>query len=604
MRTGDEVIKRGLAAGLMLALVGMAGWPGTAAAEPVRSKPTLKEALETRAQVVAPAAVAGAPEDEFDRGTPKTAVIGFLQATRELNYERAARYLDLPDELRERGPELARQLRIVLGRQLWIDLEALSTSPDGDENDGLVHARDRVGRIAGGEKSYDIMLQRVPREDGVYIWKFARSTVAEIPRLSAEFGYGHLETMLPPWFFDYRIMGIEVVLWVAVTILSIVVFPIAMFLTSGLVWFLRRVDSHLAPLVERHFTGPVRMLLWVLLVRSFMQLSFRSVVAEAVFQAHTLVFVALAWMVLRLVEFLAQRGADRLETTGLAGAKVFIRPVARLVKFVAIVGSLMLWLENMGYEVTTLLAGASIGGVGVALASQKSLENVFGALTLYTAQPVRVGEFCRFGDQLGTVEEIGLRATLIRTLDRSIISVPNAEFAYMHLDNLSRRDRFWYHPRLKLRPETTPDQIRYVLVEVRKMLYAHPKVLSDPLWVRFTEISEMSRDLDVFAYIGVTDWFESLEVAEDLNLRIMDIVAEAGTELAVPSQIQYGNPAKEIDQDRARTAESKVKEWRSQQALYLPNFPPEKITELKGSLDYPPTGSPEALKHRSGVSQP
>jgi MscS family membrane protein len=130
-----------------------------------------------------------------------------------------------------------------------------------------------------------------------------------------------------------------------------------------------------------------------------------------------------------------------------------------------------------------------------------------------------------------------------------------------------------------------------VLVEVRKMLYAHPKVLSDPLWVRFTEISEMSRDLDVFAYIGVTKYFESLEVAEDLNLRIMDIVAEAGTELAVPSQIQYSNPAKEIDQDRARRAESKVKEWRSQQALYLPNFPPDKINELKGSLDYPPTGS-------------
>jgi MscS family membrane protein len=592
MHAANVVIRTGLAAGLLLAIVGIAEWPGVATAETSSAEPMLKKALENRAQVVGPVgAIAGAPDDEFDRGTPRTSVIGFLRATRERDFGRAAQYLDLPEELREHGPELARQLRIVLGRELLIDLEALSISPEGDLNDGLLNVRDRLGRIEGRTKAYEVWLQRVPREDGVYIWKFAGATVAEIPRLSEEFGYGRLETSLPPWFFDYRIMGIEVVLWVEFAIIAIAVFPIAMLLTAGLMWFLRRSRADLAPAIERHFTGPVRMLLWVLLVRSIMQTLHTSVMVEAVRQARTLLVVALAWMVLRVLDLLAQRAADRFEITGLSGAKVFLGPLSRLAKFVILVGALLLWLENIGYEVTTLLTGISISGVAVALASQKTLENVFGAVTLYTSKPVRVGDFCRFGDQLGTVEEIGLRATLIRTLDRSIITVPNAEFAYMHLDNLSRRDRFWYHPRLKLRPETTPDQIRYVLVEVRKMLYAHPKVLSEPLWVRFTEISEMSRDLDVFAYIGVTDWFESLEVVEDLNLRIMDIVSEAGTELAVPSQIQYGNPAKEIDQDRARRAESKVKEWRSQQALYLPNFPPDKINELKGSLDYPPAGS-------------
>lgn len=493
---------------------------------------------------------------------------------------------------------------MVLGRELFPDLEALSVNPNGDPNDGLSEGRDRIGRITGETKIYDLLLERVLREDGAYIWKVASSTVAQIPKLHAEFGYGRLETILPAWFFDYRIIGIEILWWVAWVIIGAAAFPVAMLLTHVVLWLLRRFRPDAPPELEQFFTGPIRLLLWVLLVRLLMQTLHTSVVLRAFGEAKTLLVVALAWMVLRALDLAAQRIADRLQTAGLGGAKVFVRPISRLAKLATLVAALLLWLENLGYEVTTLLAGLSISGVAVALASQKTLENVFGAVTLYTAQPVRVGDFCRFGDQLGTVEEIGLRATLIRTLDRSLISVPNAEFATMHLDNLSRRDRFWYHPRLKLRPETTPDQIRFVLVEVRKMLYAHPKVLPEPLWVRFTEFGDCSRDLDVFAYIGVTDWFESLEIAEDLNLRIMDIVAQAGTELAIPSQIQYGNPAKEMDKDRARLAESKVNEWRSQQSLYLPNFPVDKITELKGTVQYPPAGSPEALTQRSGVSQP
>jgi MscS family membrane protein len=491
---------------------------------------------------------------------------------------------------------------MVLGKELFPDLEALSVNPKGDPNDGLAEGRDRIGRITGETKIYDLLLERVPREDGVSIWKVASATVAQVPKLHEEFGYGRLETILPPWFFDYRVIGIEIVWWVALVIVGAAGFPVAMLLAAGVLWLLRRFRPDAPPELEQFFTGPVRLLLWVLLGRFLMQTLHTSVVLRAFGEAKTLLVVALAWMVLRALDLAGQRIADRLESAGLGGAKMFLRPVTRLAKLVTLVGALLLWLENLGYEVTTLLAGLSISGVAVALASQKTLENVFGALTLYTAQPVRQGDFCRFGDQIGTVEEIGLRATLIRTLDRSLISVPNAEFATMHLDNLSRRDRFWYHPRLKLRPETTPDQIRFVLVEVRKMLYAHPKVLPEPLWVRFTEFGDCSRDLDVFAYIGVTDWFESLEVAEDLHLRILDIVAQAGTELAIPSQIQYGNPAKEMDQDRARTAESKVNEWRSQQSLYLPNFPADTITELTGTLQYPSAGSPELPKHRSHVS--
>jgi MscS family membrane protein len=150
----------------------------------------------------------------------------------------------------------------------------------------------------------------------------------------------------------------------------------------------------------------------------------------------------------------------------------------------------LVWLNNVGFNVTTLMAGLGIGGLAVALAAQKPLENLIGAITLYTSRPVRVGDFCRFGDKIGTVEEVGLRATKVRTLDRTLVNIPNAEFVHLHLDNFTKREKIWYHPRISLRYETTPDQVRYILVEVRKVLYAHPKVLSDPARIRFVGFGE------------------------------------------------------------------------------------------------------------------
>ena len=277
---------------------------------------------------------------------------------------------------------------------------------------------------------------------------------------------------------------------------------------------------------------------------------------------------------------------------------MLLRPMCNAAKILVLIIAMMVWLDNIGFKVTTVLAGLGVGGLALALAAQSSIENMIGAITLYMSRPVRVGDFCRFGDTVGTVTEIGFRSTRIRTLDRTVISVPNAEFARLHLENLAMRDKIWYHPRIRLRYETTPDQIRFILVEVRKLLYAHPKVLPSPARIRFTEFGEYSLDLEIFAYIDVTNYGKFLEVAEDLNLRIMDIIAKSGSSLAVPSQRTYLERGKGLDEELAREAEAKVKKWRKKNELYLPSFPKETIEELQGSLDYPPTGSPGARDPR------
>src|SRR5689334_503294 len=491
------------------------------------------------------------------------------------------------------GPDLARQLRIVLDQTLWIDMDSLSTDPEGDQDDNLPVARDRVGRISSEGKTYDLYLQRVPRGDGVYIWKFAAMTVEQIPQLYQQFGYGQLERFLPGWMFDISVLGINLWLWAAVIGLAIVLFPVAMLVTRLLTLGLRLLQAELAEQFERLFSGPISLLMWTVMVRNAAAVLGSSIALSALSQARTVQVIALAWLFMRVVDFIVQRAGNNLERKGLAGTRVLLIPVSRLVKFIALAGAILLWLDNAGYKVTTLLAGLSISGVAVALASQKSLENLFGAVTLFASRPVKVGDFCRFGDTIGTVEEIGLRATKIRTLDRTVITVANAEFANLHLDNFSARDRFWYHPTLQLRYETTPDQIRYILVEVRKMLYAHPKILAEPLHVRFKSFGQYSLDVEVFAYIGVTDYGESLEVAEDLNLRIMDIVSASGSDFAFPSEVQYTLPGKPLDEERAKAVSLQVKEWKAKQELYLPSFPAEKIAAIKNSLEYPVEGSPQ-----------
>jgi MscS family membrane protein len=538
------------------------------------------------------------PDDEFDRGTPRRTVQGFMKATGKGEYERAEQYLELSNLARglteKEGRELARELRIVLDRALWVDYDLFSDDPRGNTDDGLPRGRDRLGRIETPEKNYDILLEQIPRGDGVYIWKFSSATMAQIPRLYAHFGYGPLGEALSAVFPQVQILGMKLWQWVVLLGLAAMGYLIALLVTKAAAFFLLRKETELRHLIARLFTGPIRFFIIVLIIRTGIDLVRPTVTARALAETNTLVIVAVVWTIMRLFDIIADRLAHRFRRRGQGAVTVLLRPLFTAAKVLVVIIGAMLWLDNIGFKVTTLLAGLGVGGLAVALAAQRSIENMIGGITLYISRPVRVGDFCRFANTIGTVEEIGLRATRVRTLDRTVVNVPNAEFVRLHLENFMAREKIWYHPRIRLRYETTPDQIRFILVEVRKLLYSHPKVLPDPARIRFVEFGEHSLDLDIFAYIDVRDYGEFLEVAEDLNLRIMDIIAKSGSSLAVPSQTTYLERGKGLNEELAREAEAQVKRWRKKDELYLPGFPQEKIEELRGSLDYPPTGSPGA----------
>jgi MscS family membrane protein len=211
------------------------------------------------------------------------------------------------------------------------------------------------------------------------------------------------------------------------------------------------------------------------------------------------------------------------------------RGVDVLVIFVAVLAT----LRHFGVDPTPALAGLGVGGIAVALAAQKTLENVIAGASLIFDQAVRVGDSLRVGAIEGTVEHIGLRSTRIRTLDRTVVSVPNGQIANMTLETLSARDKFWFHPVVTLRYETTPDQLRVVLDGIRTMLETHPAVDPKSIRVRFVRLGAFSLDVEGVAYLHARDWDHFLELQEQLLFGITDIVEQAGTGIAFPSQTMY-----------------------------------------------------------------
>lgn len=418
--------------------------------------------------------------------------------------------------------------------------------------------------------------------------------------------------MLPPgaimnsaldWFaahlpgLDARVFTLALWQWMVLLVLVVVAFVASWFASALVVHLVRPVARRSRTSFDERIleasVGPMRFGLAVALFAAGTLLVPVPPAVRELFLAveRTAATLVVTWLLLRVVDLLASAARERLLAGGRDVAAAMVPVGGKAAKASVLVLALLAVLQNLGVNITGILAGLGIGGLAVALAAQKTVENVFGGLTLVLDQPVRVGDFCRFGDRVGTVEEIGLRSTRVRTLDRTVVTVPNAEFVALHLENFSRRDRIWLSTTLGLRYETTPDQLRHVLVEIRSMLYAHPRIDPAPARIRFVEFGAYSLDLEIFAYVRTTDYDDFLAVREDVYLRIMDIVAAAGSGFAFPSQTTYLAADGGVDPAKGRAAEGHVRAARERGELCLPEFPPERVSALRGSLAYPPNGA-------------
>jgi MscS family membrane protein len=271
-----------------------------------------------------------------------------------------------------------------------------------------------------------------------------------------------------------------------------------------------------------------------------------------------------------------------------------IRTMAGLLGSVFGLGIIAYGANSLGLPLIPLVASLGVGGLAVALAARPTLENLIGGIMLYADRPVRVGDFCTFGDKTGTVERIGVRSTQIRARDRTVITVPNALFADMEIINWARCDMMLVRQIIGLRYETDLDQLRYVLGKLREMFVAHPKIDDATQRVRFLGYGSSSLDIEIRVYVLTHEWNEFFAIQEDVMLRVGDIVAGAGTSFAFPSQTLYLGRDGGLDVERGEAAMRDVQSWRSSGTLPFPNMSPSNRRRLADTLDYPPRGSPDA----------
>jgi MscS family membrane protein len=485
-----------------------------------------------------------AQEEEHDVGfdSPRATMRGFLYAARAGDWNTAASHLDLRGRDPEEGPRLARQLKTVLDRKLWVDLDGLSDSPEGDLNDGETASRDLVGTIAMPDGNrVKILVERVPGPGGTRQWKVARVTLQQLPALWEAFGNGVLGEWLPRPFFAIRFLDAQLWQWIALAVLLLVSAALAWLLTAPVLRLIRaiarRTETHIDDVFAQLIAGPVRLAVGGLLASTGIYALRLPLPVQAVLIGTTkaLLTLALTWLLLRLIDAMTRVMTARWFAARQLAAIAVLPLARRALKAFVVLIALLAVVQNLGFNATGILAGLGVGGLAVALAAQKSLENLFGGVSLIADQPVRVGDMCRFGAQEGTVEDIGLRSTRVRTLDRTVVTIPNADFATMQLENLAARDRMRLTTTIALRCQTTPDQMRQVLVELKRLLESHPKVAPGSARVRFIHLGTSSLDVEIFAFVNTGDADEFLAVQEELLLRILDIVTASGTGFAFPA---------------------------------------------------------------------
>jgi MscS family membrane protein len=463
-------------------------------------------------------------------------------AARKGDFKGAARYLQLSPDEQARGPELARKLRAVLERHLDIDLDAVSPLPEGNQQDGLPAGVDTVGSVPDGHGGQDPVFIVRTRDSAGYYWAFSHQTVSRID--------GWYDALPDRWvrgWMPERLQrhGPADLMWwqwlalPALLVLALVLGRMLGALTSAFLHrlFLRTPTVWDERLLER--TSPALTLLWAVAAAALL-LPWVALLPEAYRAVRSLLggaaTLVVFWALWRSVDVGSQFLMERPWAAGNPSARSLLSVTRNLSKLLVGIAGVVATLGAFGYPMATVLAGLGIGGLALAFGAQKTIENLFGSISLAADQPFRVGDFVKVEDFTGNVERIGMRSTQIRTLDRTLVSLPNGKLADMRIEDFASRDRIRLAATVGLAYGTTEEQVRRVVTGIETMLRAHPKVWPDAVVARLAALAPSSLEVEVLCWFQTSDYAEFRDLRQETLLAIMRIVGEAGTSLAFPTQ--------------------------------------------------------------------
>ena len=475
--------------------------------------------------------------DPLGRSTPRGTVLGFLMAGRKGDDDRAAMYLDARQSPKA-AAALAAQLFVVLDRRLPAHLNELSDRPEGSPADLVTPTRYLVGTIPGNDVG--IYLERVEDKAGL-IWLFSKDTLQQVPNLYEETRAVSFESVLPRWLVEIKVGEVSLYQWLA----FLVGLPFIYFFTfllnrlfSLLLRFLVRQVSPAASVKDVQFIPhPLRLLFVALVIRWLLTALGLSLMARQ-FWSSTATIITIAasiWIAVALNGRSQRYIRGKLQSRNLTGAASVQQLIRRCIDILIVMVGLFFALHHFGVNASTALAGLGIGGIAIALAAQKTLENIIGGISLIADKAARIGDMVRIGGFIGTVEDISLRSLKIRTLDRGIAIIPNGQVANMNLEVLSARDKFQFHLVVPLHHSTTISVLEIVETSIRQLLELDSHVEQKSLRVRFFRLGFCSFDIEIFGYVYAGSWMSFLELQEKLLCGIVEIVQSAGVQFGFPA---------------------------------------------------------------------
>lgn len=488
----------------------------------------------------APTASPTAPEAPGTGDSPRSALARFLEFGHAGNHAEAARLLDLPAADASRGPDLARRLKTVLDRQASLDLDTISPLPEGNAQDGLPSGVEEIASIPGpGSMRSPVRLVRLQDDGGR--WAFSRGTVAQIDTWYARLDGQWLQEHLPAPLLRPGPRHILYWQWVALPIVFLcawlLALPLGRLTRHLLARIAKRTSARWDDELLARLGGPLAMAWTLVLAYLFLPwVGLHQAASDVLYRIlRGGLFVVFFWALARAVDVARMLFASARWAKEHPSARSLIPLGTRVGKVLVLIVGVVAMLSELGYPVASLVAGLGIGGLALALAAQKTVENLFGAFSIGADQPIREGDFVRVEDTVGTVEAIGLRSTRIRTLDRTLVSYPNGKLADMRLETYSARDRMRLACTLGVVYGTTVSQMREVLAGLERVLREHPKIWPDAVIVRFASFGDSSLNIDVMAWFQTQDWNEFQVMRQEVFLQFMEVVEKAGSSFAFPT---------------------------------------------------------------------
>jgi MscS family membrane protein len=530
LRSSSRCYWRGIAC-LGIAAVNFAAGGGVAAAKAIEPAPA--------------ASVSTASEEEpVEPGSPRATVSEFLRFCREGNYGAAGRYLDVSRAQAQRAPTLSRRLRAVLDRYAWIDIETISPSAQGNLNDGLPAAYESIAQVSvRGHQPETVRLFRRPGAGATPTWVVSHSTVDRIDAWYESLPQRWMLEHLPAWLLRSGPKELLVWQWIAFPLLFLIAVglgaPLGQLTRRALASFAKGSASAWDTNLLLRLRGPL-ILIWALSI-AYLSLPLLGLYVPAETFILGLLrggfYFALFWSLSRLIEGWGRVIAESAWATERSAAKSLVPIGVRLAKVLLLVVAVVFLTAGLGYPAASIIAGLGVGGLAVALAAQKTLENLLGAFTLGADQPFRIGDFIKVEDLMGTVETIGLRSTRIRTLDRTLVTIPNGKLSEMRVESFAPRDRIRFVTRLSLAYGASASQLREILSQSTKLLTTQQRIWPEGVAVNLVEFGPVAIILELQAWFQVTDWSEFLAIREQVLLGLMEIVERSGARFSDPTQV-------------------------------------------------------------------